>query len=63
VEGADKGRSHTHIDTSGIVNSEDEELRDLEGEVAKSRTPKFRYREKYDHIVWSGGDWNLMLRV
>jgi hypothetical protein len=35
VEGADKGRSHTHIDTLGIMNLEDEELRDLEGEFMK----------------------------
>jgi hypothetical protein len=44
--------------TSEVQVSEGEELRDLEGEVAKSRTLKSRNAKKYDHIVWSEGDWN-----
>jgi hypothetical protein len=35
MEGADKRRSHTHIYMSGIMNLKGEELRNLEGEVAK----------------------------
>jgi hypothetical protein len=54
-----RGRGHDkRFGASEVQVSEGEELRDLEGEVMKSRTPKFRNREKYDHIVWSEGDWN-----